>query len=227
MSVEEDQKLTEDLGETLKTYYHLALALNSFQKGQEISIRELAERAKVHWSTAKKAMLFFELVKPVMPKFELSQDFKLKLVQKQDSFEAVEGIFSSLEMRILTKMMLCKATNLENARPLVEILNQKEIEILPQLISRGYINSTDGRYYLSRRGANMGSLGLKKLIETGIPLPWQTPIIVEYPICEDFKIISLLKERGTEIGVHQVWQSVPTGIDAEGWRLSTEESVYC
>lgn len=40
-------------------YIHIALTMNSFEVGKPFSVNELAKRAKVHYSTAKKAVKFF------------------------------------------------------------------------------------------------------------------------------------------------------------------------
>jgi len=40
-------------------YIHIALTMNSFEAGKPFSVNELAKRAKVHHSTAKKTVKFF------------------------------------------------------------------------------------------------------------------------------------------------------------------------
>jgi hypothetical protein len=219
----EELNTEKDLGQVLNAYYNLALALNSFQRNEEVSIKELAERAGVHWNTAKKALLFFEVVKTIIPKFEVTQNLRFKIVEKQDPFEVVEGIFGSLEMRVITKMMLCRAVDSSNARSLVEVLSSGEKEVLPQLISKGYVNSAEGLYYLSRRGVTMGGLGLKKLIEAGIPLPWQRTTML---ISHAHEIGSILLEGREKIPTmvpSPSWSPRLGGLDSEGWCLKVEE----
>lgn len=168
LSVEE-----RSLGKTLDTYRNLAVTLNSFPKEKEITIKDLAEKAQVHWNTAMKALLFFHQVSPIIPKFKLRSSLKFQIVEKPGAMEAVEGIFDSGEMRILTKIMLHKATNPANAQKMNKMLSEDEKHLLPDLIERGFVNSTEGCYYLSKRGQSLGSLGLQKIVELGIPLPWE------------------------------------------------------
>ncbi len=170
----------EDLGKVLESYQRIAVSLNGFQENQSISVNELAGSARVHWSTAKKALLFFDAIKTIIPDFELSPDARMKfrIIAKSSAFKAVKSIFGSLEMRVLTKMMLCRAMDPENARSFKEVLEPQEFEVLPELISRGFVNSLEGLYYLSRRGISIGGLGLKKLIDSGIQLPWQKTSVV-------------------------------------------------
>lgn len=172
-SEEEFLEEKASLGEALETYRRLAIALNVFPKNREISIKELADQANVHWVTARKALVFFDLVKTIIPKFELTPSFKFQVIERPSALEAVDGIFESSEMRILTKMMLCRATSPESARSLNEILKKQEFAALERLTSKGFVNVVEGRYYLSRRGISFGSVGLKRITDLGIPLPWE------------------------------------------------------
>lgn len=170
-----------NLGKTLNIYKNLAVALNSFPKEKEITINDLAEKAQVHWNTAMKALLFFHQVGPVIPKFKLHSSLKFQIIRKPSAIEAVEGIFDSREMRILTKMMLYKATNPANAQKMNKMFSEDEKHLLPDLIERGLINSIEGRYYLSKRGQSLGGVGLQKIVELGISLPWEEEL-KEYPL---------------------------------------------
>lgn len=160
------------LGEALENYRRLAIALNVFPENKEISIKELADEAKVHWITARKALLFFDIVKTVIPKFQLTPDMKFQVIERPSALEAVDGVFESSQMRVLTKMMLCRATSPETARSLNEILTKPEFDTLEKLTSKGFVNVVEGLYYLSRRGISFGSIGLKRITDLGIPLPW-------------------------------------------------------
>jgi hypothetical protein len=172
-SEEEFLEEKASLGEVLESYRRLAIALNIFPKNKEISIKELADQANVHWVTARKALVFFDLVKTVIPRFELTPNFRFEVIERPSALGAVDGIFESSEMRILTKMMLCRAISPESARSLNEILKKQEFSTLEKLTSKGFVNVVEGRYYLSRRGISFGSIGLKKITDLGIPLPWE------------------------------------------------------
>lgn len=222
--MEEILEIGKNLGEVLKSYHRVAVALNSFKEQKVLTIKELADRAKVHWNTAKKALLFFDMIKTVIPEFELSPDLKFKVIKKPDPFKAVEGIFSSLEMRVLTKMMLCRALDPESARSLKEILSKNEFEVLPKLISKGYVNSFEGLYYLSRRGISIGGLGLKKLIESGVALPWQKTSISAIKLATPARSLRgavLFVEEPTYLG-QQYRRIVAAPEYTEGWAPSLE-----
>lgn len=162
----------ENIGKTLNIYRQLAIAMNLFPKERKASIKDLAELTKVHYNTAKKALLFFHQLNSVIPKFEI-EDVGFKVVSKPDAMEAVEGIFESLEMRVLTKMMLLRAIDSDKAQKLEDVLTEEEKNILPKLIERGYVNSIEGRYFLSPRGRSLGSMGLSRIVKLNIPLPWE------------------------------------------------------
>jgi hypothetical protein len=168
----------EAIGKTLGIYRELAIALNRFPKGQPLSIREFADQTNVHYNTAKKALLFFHLIDSVMPKFQM-QEGEFRVISKPNALEAVEGLFESREMRILTKMMLLNAVDAEKAQKFDDILTNEERPILSQLIERGFVNCIEGRYYLSSQGQSLGSMGLSKIVKLNIPLPWEnraTPV---------------------------------------------------
>jgi len=168
-----EESLEEILGKTLNIYRELAISMNSFQKTSRVSVRDLAKKADVHYNTAKKALLFFHQLNSVVPKFEIEESF-FRVTTKPSALEAVEGIFESLEMRILTKMMLVMATDSDKAQKLDDLLMKAERKILPKLIERGFINSIEGRYFLSKRGVSLGSMGLSRIVKLNIPLPWET-----------------------------------------------------
>ena len=176
------------VGKTLNTYRELAVAMNLFPENDEISIRDLADKANVHYNTAKKAILFFQQLRSVVPKFEI-EETGFRIISKPNAMEAVEGIFESLEMRVLTKMMLVKAVDPDRARKLDDILKEEERSILPSLIERGFVNSMEGLYFLSTRGQSLGSMGLRRLVELDIPLPWERPTRT-HPETSMLKIIS-------------------------------------
>jgi len=160
------------IGKMLNIYRELAIALNSFPEGTALSIKDLAEKAQVHYNTAKKALLFFYWIDPLIPKFKM-QGRSFKVVSKPNALEVVEGLFESLEMRVLTKMMLLEATDADRARKLDDILTEEEKSILPRLIERGYVNSIEGLFFLSQRGQALGSMGLSQIVKLNIPLPWE------------------------------------------------------
>ena len=62
---------SKDVGITLQKYLEIALALNSFSLHETFTVSQLAERAGVHHSTAKKALLFFKWTMPHVPDFKL------------------------------------------------------------------------------------------------------------------------------------------------------------
>ncbi len=51
--------MIEKLPENLRRYAKIALAMNKYEIGEEVSITRLAEEAGVHFNTAKKAVAFF------------------------------------------------------------------------------------------------------------------------------------------------------------------------
>jgi len=167
-----EESLEENLGKTLNIYRELAIALNSFPKGRTLSIKDLAEKAQVHYNTAKKALIFFHQVESVVPKFQV-QEGEFRVVSKPDALKAVEGLFESLDMRVLTKMMLVNAIDSDKALKLDDLLTEEERGILPTLIERGYVNSIEGQYFLSSRGQSLGSMGLSRIVKLDIPLPWE------------------------------------------------------
>ena len=107
-----------------------------------------------------------------MPKFQMREG-EFRVVSKPDALQAVEGLFESTEMRLLTKMMLLNAIDSEKAQKFDDILTTEERAILSQLIERGYVNCIEGRYYLSLQGQTLGSMGLSKIVKLNIPLPWE------------------------------------------------------
>lgn len=174
MSLSETKE--KELGKTLDIYRKLAIAINSFPKEEKISVKDLAEKAGVHWNTAKKALLFFHKIAPLIPNFELASNLRFRVVEKPHAIEAVEGIFESKEMRILTKMMLREATEPQkalHAHAVKEVITLEEQSVLPNLIEKGYVNSINGCYYLSERGQSLGSMGIRKIVDLNIPLPWE------------------------------------------------------
>jgi len=62
---------SEEVGKTLQKYLEIAFALNSFSLNETFTVNQLAERAGVHHSTAKKALLFFISTMPHVPDFKL------------------------------------------------------------------------------------------------------------------------------------------------------------
>lgn len=167
------KEIDTELGKTLDIYRRISIALNAFPKNEKISIEDLATKAGVHWNTAKKAVLLFATIDRITPKFELESKSKLRIIKKPDAIEAVDGIFESLEMRILVKLMLQNATEEETAQKISEVLNEEERKVLQELISKGFINSIEGRFYLSKRGQSLASIGLREIVELGIELPWE------------------------------------------------------
>jgi len=167
------QSKEKKLGKTLEIYRKLAIAINSFQRGEKISVKDLAKRANVHWNTAKKALLFLHSIAPLIPEFELETDLEFRIQKKPNAMKAVEGIFESKELRILTKMMLAEVTEPQKAGKLKDILTPDERSGLTDLIERGYVNSVNGNYYLSKRGQSVGSMGIRRIVELDIPLPWE------------------------------------------------------
>jgi hypothetical protein len=167
-----EEPLEDKIGKTLNIYRELAIALNTFQEAENVSIKDLAEAARVHYNTAKKALMFFRQIDSVMPRFEI-EEAGFTVVSKPSALKAVEGIFESLEMRILTKMMLVEADNASKARKLDDVLTEEEKGILPELIERGFVNSAEGMYFLSAQGRTLGSMGLSRIVELNIPLPWE------------------------------------------------------
>jgi len=62
---------SEEVGKTLQKYLEIAMTLNSFPLHETFTVSQLAERAGVHYSTAKKALLFFIQTLPHVPNFKL------------------------------------------------------------------------------------------------------------------------------------------------------------
>jgi len=167
-----EEPIEETLGKTLNIYRELAISMNYFKKAEKVSIRDLAEKADVHYNTAKKAIFFFHQLGSIIPKFEIEESC-FRVVSKPNAFEATEGIFESPEMRILTKMMLLRVVDSEKARKLDDLLTKAEREMVSKLIERGLINSIEGKYFLSKRGISLGSMGLSRIVKLNIPLPWE------------------------------------------------------
>ena len=83
-------------------------------------------------------------------------------------FREIDKLFSSLELRLLTKMMVYGAVNVQNARTFKNILTPRELEVLPRVIEKKYVAVVDDKYYLTKRGASIASFGMKKLAEKGL-----------------------------------------------------------
>ncbi len=60
-----------EVGKTLQKYLEIAVALNSFPLNETFTVYQLAEKAGVHYMTAKKALVFFARTMPQVPNFEL------------------------------------------------------------------------------------------------------------------------------------------------------------
>lgn len=163
------------LGETLAKYQEIALIMNSFPTQKKNSIEELAEKANVHWNTAKKALAFFLLSEPILPCFRIDKDFRFTILEKPRAIDAVNVIYESDEMRVITKMMLKKITNKQRGLKIEELKNliYNDISTVYSLLEKGYINSEDGVFYLSFRGKILGNTGIKKILELGLSLPWE------------------------------------------------------
>jgi len=164
-----------ELGKTLEIYRKVSIALNTFPRNEEISIEDLAKKAGVHWNTARKAVLLFNSINKISPRFRMVSKSKFRITEKPNAMSAVEGIFESLEMRILVKLILLNATEERTASKVTEFLEDKEKQILQELISKGFVNSIEGRFYLSKRGQSLASVGMRELAELGIDFPWEKP----------------------------------------------------
>jgi len=176
MAVLLDPTLEETFGETLTKYAKVALALNRFPEKKVIPVDALAEEADVHWNTAKKALLFFYKIKPIMPDLVIEENSKFTVFNKPTAMESIDTLFSSLEMRITTKMLLSKMTSKRRGLKkyeLSDLLEKIEIEKIHKLIEKGLVNSEEGYYYLSSKGIILGNIGVKELTNLGIPLPWE------------------------------------------------------
>lgn len=172
MFEEQDMKL----GKTLETYRRISIALNSFPSEEKVSIKELAAKAQVHWNTAKKALLFFNILRPMIPQFHIESESKFRITKKPSAVKAVEGIFESPEMRVVVKLLLKDALKEETALKAGEFLTGEEKQIIQELISKGFVNSIEGHFYLSTRGQSLASIGMRKLVELGINLPWEESV---------------------------------------------------
>ncbi len=62
---------SREIGKTLQKYLEIAVTLNSFPLNETFTVNQLAERAGVHYMTAKKALLFFKTTIPQVPNFKL------------------------------------------------------------------------------------------------------------------------------------------------------------
>lgn len=163
------------LGKTLETYRKVSLALNALPSEERISIKDLALKAQVHWSTAKKALLFFGMMGPLVPKFQMVSGTKFRILAKPSAIDAVEGVFESGEMRTLVKLMLVEATEEDTAIEVDDFLSAEEKTVLQELVYKGLVNSIEGCFYLSKKGQSMASIGMRRLVELGIELPWDKP----------------------------------------------------
>ncbi len=163
------------LGETLAKYQEIALIMNSFPFQKKNSIEELAEKADVHWNTAKKALAFFLLSEPILPRFRIDKDFRFTILEKPRAIDAVNIIYESDEMIIITKMMLKKITDKQKGLKMEELksLGYNDISAVYSLLEKGYINSEDGVFFLSFRGKILGNTGIKKILDLGLSLPWE------------------------------------------------------
>jgi len=176
MSILLDPALEETFGETLTKYAKVALALNRFPEKKLIAVDALAEEANVHWNTAKKALLFFHKVKPIMPDLYIQENLKFTVYNKPTAMKSIDTLFASLEMKIATKMILNKITAKERGLKKYELnkyLGSDEIENISKLIEKGLVNSEEGYYYLSSKGTILGNIGVKEIVNLGIPLPWE------------------------------------------------------
>ena len=149
--------------------------MNSFPFQKNNSIEELAEKADVHWNTAKKALAFFLLSEPILPRFRIDKDFRFTILEKPRAIDAVNIIYESDEMIIITKMMLKKITDKQKGLKMEELksLGYNDISAVYSLLEKGYINSEDGVFFLSFRGKILGNTGIKKILDLGLSLPWE------------------------------------------------------
>ena len=74
---------SEEVGKTLQKYLEIAMTLNSFPLNKTFTVSQLAEKAGVHYMTAKKALLFFIKTMPQVPNFKLvKKDKRIYWVRK-------------------------------------------------------------------------------------------------------------------------------------------------
>lgn len=90
-----------------------------------------------------------------------------------ETFKIVDELFESLRMRVLTKMMLAGMTSYEKGSQMCDMLTRDEYKMLSTLVETGFVDWRLGKYYLTRRGCSIGSMGLKKLVDMNVTLPWE------------------------------------------------------
>jgi len=211
-----------ELGKMLETYRKISIALNSFQIGEKISVKDLAERANVHWNTAKKALLFFSMLNQLVPKFHMESSSKFRVVKKPSAIEAVDGVFESSEMRILVKLMLRNAIDERTAQKIAQ-LSACDNQVLQELISKGFVNSLEGRFYLSKRGQSLASIGIKRLVNLGIELPWDKtqalPTLAERRIERVYDSWPQVRIRRNINAPERIFGRWQTSRDYQGWRF--------
>lgn len=96
----------------------------------------------------------------------MSEEKKRKVLEAFD-MRVVNLFFEGSMHRILTKMYLKKAFDYSTATSL-EYLSQEENQTLPDLQAGGYIGQTsEGKFYLTKRGMSIGSSGIDKLFREG------------------------------------------------------------
>jgi predicted transcriptional regulator len=197
----------EELGNTLSKYAQVAISMNRFPEKTPISIREIAEEAKIHWNTTKKALIFFESIAPIIPKFEFIENKgKIQLLKKPKAIIALNKLFSSMEMKITTKMMMEKITSKDRGakmKDLIKFLEEKEVKYLTNLLQKGLINSEEGRFYLSSKGKLIGNLGIKKLVNLGTLLPWEERDVNKKPT---LRLKSINRTPTYQPGTFQTWK---------------------
>lgn len=205
------EKQESKLGKTLEVYRKISVTLNSFPAGEKISVKDLATKSQVHWNTAKKALLFFNSIEPVIPKLRMESESKFQIIEKPDAVQAVEGIFESLEMRVIVKLMLKNALEQKTALKAEEFLDEEEKGVVQELVSKGFVNSIEGNFYLSKRGQSLASIGMRRLVELDITLPWEKPIEQELPKPIEKKMLQSTDFRSQYACMHMLG-----GPDQEG-----------
>lgn len=219
------KKQDSELGKMLETYRKVSIVLNSFPIEEKISVKDLAERANVHWNTAKKALLFFGMLNQLVPRFRMESSSKFRVVKKPSAVEVVDGVFESSEMRILVKLMLRNAIDERTAQKIVQF-SARDNQVLQELISKGFVNSLEGRFYLSKRGQSLASIGIKRLVDLGIELPWdKTQTLTTLPertIERDHSLWFQGRTRRDINAPKRIFRGWQTSRDYQGWQTSRD-----
>ena len=98
---------------------------------------------------------------------DIQKDLMRQINLTKDLYQNIDSLFESWEMRISVALMANKATSRNRAID-PQALPKRYENSVTDPIERGYVNSINGRVYLTTRGALIANHGMMKLVENGM-----------------------------------------------------------